>query len=68
MKEWPDYDGNGDLPAGVHQATLTEVIAHFGQGDFQRARVAQRLARIYDLAQSTIVLRIRHQPEKLSTQ
>lgn len=53
MKEWPEYDGNGDLPVGIHQATLAEVIEHFGQSNLQRQRVAQRLARIYDLAQST---------------
>jgi Family of unknown function (DUF6932) len=53
MKEWLDYDSNGDLPVGIHQATLAEVIEHFGQGNFQRQRVARRLTRIYDLAQST---------------
>jgi hypothetical protein len=53
MKEWPDYDDNGDLPVGIHQATLAEVVEHFGQSNFQRQRVAQRLARIYDLALST---------------
>jgi hypothetical protein len=42
MKEWLDYDSNGDLPIGIHQATLTEVIEHFGQGNFQRVKVAQR--------------------------
>jgi hypothetical protein len=53
MKEWPDYDDNGDLPGGIHQATLAEVMNHFGQSNSQRQLVAQRLARIYDLAQST---------------
>jgi response regulator of citrate/malate metabolism len=53
MKVWPDYDNNGDLPGGIHQATLAEVVEHFGQSNLQRQRVAQRLARIYDLAQST---------------
>jgi len=53
MKEWPEFDSNGDLPVGIHQATLTEVTEHFGQSNFQRQLVAQRLARIYDLAQST---------------
>lgn len=53
MKEWPEYDSNGDLPVGVHQATLADVIEHFGQGGFQRQAVAQRLTRIYDLTRST---------------
>lgn len=51
--EWPDYDSNGDLPVGIHQTTLAEVVEHFGQSNFQRRIVAQRLVRIYDLAQST---------------
>jgi hypothetical protein len=53
MKEWPDYNDNGDLPFGIHQATLAEVMEHFGQSNFQRQVMAQRLARIYDLAQKT---------------
>ena len=53
MKEWPDYNENGDLPPGIHQATLAEVMEHFGQSNFQRQVMAQRLARIYDLAQNT---------------
>jgi len=53
MKQWPDFDGNGDLPVGVHQATLAEVIQHFGTGTLQRRIVAQRLERIYRLARST---------------
>jgi predicted nucleotidyltransferase len=51
--EWPDFDINGDLSVGVHRATLAEVIEHFGSGDLQREIVARRLARIYQLAQST---------------
>lgn len=53
MKEWPEFDSNGDLPVGIHTATLAEVIEHFGQSNFQRRIMTQRLARIYDLAQST---------------
>lgn len=53
MKEWPEFDEQGDLPVGIHQATLAEVIEHFGQSNFRRAIIAQRLTRIYDLAQST---------------
>lgn len=32
---------------------MVEVIEHFGQSNFRRRIVAQRLARIYDLALST---------------
>lgn len=51
--EWPDFENNGDLPVGVHKATLTEVIEYFGSGNLQREIIARRLARIYQLAQST---------------
>jgi hypothetical protein len=53
MKEWPDFDDNGDLPVGIHQATLSEVVAHFGAASLQRRVVAQRLVRIYELASGT---------------
>jgi uncharacterized protein DUF6932 len=53
MKEWPNYCDDGDLPVGIHQATLAEVMERFGQSNFQRRVMAQRLARIYDLSQST---------------
>ena len=53
MKEWPEFDEYGDLPVGVYQATLAEVVERFGRGTLQRRIVAQRLTRIYDLAHST---------------
>jgi predicted nucleotidyltransferase len=53
MQQWPDFDSNGDLPVGIYQATLSEVIAHFGTSTLQRRMVAQRLARIYALASNT---------------
>ena len=53
MKEWPEFDSNGDLPAGIYQATLAEVIEYFGTGTVQRQVVARRLERIYALASST---------------
>jgi len=53
MKEWPEFNENGDLPIGVHRATLDEVIDHFGKDSFQREAVAQRLERIYSLANKT---------------
>ena len=53
MKKWPKFNNNGDLPRGIHKASLSDVIEHFGKGNFQRAILAQRLDRIYDLAVET---------------
>ncbi|HSO76848.1 MAG TPA: hypothetical protein VLU47_18625 [Blastocatellia bacterium] len=53
MKNWPEFDSNGDLPLAVHKATLTEVLARFGAGTAQRRLVGQRLDRIYKVAFST---------------
>ena len=53
MKKWPAFDNNGDLPIGIHQATLTEILQHFGTGTSQRKLLGQRLERIYTLASST---------------
>ncbi|MDT4954173.1 MAG: hypothetical protein QOJ02_2311 [Acidobacteriota bacterium] len=53
MKKWPEFNEHGDLPVGVHQATLAEVIERFGSGTRQRGIVARRLTYIYDLTQAT---------------
>jgi hypothetical protein len=53
MEIWPEFDDNGDLPVGIHQTTLPEVLQRFGAGTVQRRLVAQRLERIYKLAFST---------------
>lgn len=53
MQKWPAFDRNGDLPAGVFRATLTEVLEHFGTGTLQRRLIGQRLEHIYTLAVST---------------
>lgn len=45
-----EFDGRGDLPEGLHRATLAEVIARFGRGTEERARVTAVLERIYRLA------------------
>jgi hypothetical protein len=49
----PAFNDEGDLPAGIYQATLTEVLHRFGQGPPQRRIVASRLDRLYKLAVST---------------
>ena len=53
MKQWPDFDSNGDLPLGIHQATISEVLQHFGTSTLQRQILSSRLERIYNLARST---------------
>lgn len=47
----------GDLPPGVHRATLEEVVARFGGPSIQRAAVTARLQQVYRLACSTGRLR-----------
>lgn len=49
----PAFNKEGDLPPGVHWATLSEILERFGQGSVQRCAVADRLNRIYQLASST---------------
>jgi hypothetical protein len=49
----PAFNEEGDLPPGVHRATLSEVLERFGRGSVQRCAVADRLDRIYQLAVST---------------
>ncbi len=53
MKQWPNFESNGDLPLGIHQATISEVLQHFGTSTLQRQVVSSRLERIYNLARST---------------
>ena len=53
MKKWPKFIRNGDLPRGIHRASLSDVIEHFGTSNLQRAILAQRLNRIHDLAVGT---------------
>ena len=47
------FDTNGDLPQGVHWATLDEVLARFGHGTPQRQAVTAKFLRIYDLVLRT---------------
>jgi hypothetical protein len=53
MKHWPNFNGDGDLPVGIHQATLAEATQHFGAGSLRRETIARRLERIYRFAGST---------------
>lgn len=53
----PSINDDGDLPVGIHIASLTETLDLFGQGSSQRIAVADRLARIYKLVHATGCLR-----------
>jgi hypothetical protein len=39
----PNFNNKGELPEGVHQATIEEVISQFGTGTPQREHVTTRL-------------------------
>jgi predicted nucleotidyltransferase len=49
----PAFTTTGDLPLGVHRASLQEVIARFGLAPAQRRAVALRLERVYNIARGT---------------
>ena len=49
----PNLNHEGELPEGIHSATIDEVIAQFGSGTEQRIIVTERLKRIYQLAKET---------------
>ena len=49
----PDFDSRGDLPEGVQQASLVEVLERFSQGTPQRQLVTSKLVRIYELTRHT---------------
>jgi uncharacterized protein DUF6932 len=49
----PQLNRTGELPQGVHQATIEEVMTQFGSGTVQRQAVTARLRCIYHLAYAT---------------
>jgi hypothetical protein len=49
----PDFNAAGDLPPGIHRATMEEVMARFGGATRARWRCIQNLRHIYGLAEST---------------
>jgi hypothetical protein len=50
---WPDFNNDGDLPIGIHRATLAELTQRFGTSSLRRQIVIRRLERIYEFARST---------------
>lgn len=53
----PEFNPEGDLPLGVHRASLLEALERFAVGSAQRVAVGLRLERIYRIAQATRHLR-----------
>jgi hypothetical protein len=49
----PELTRDGELPIGVHKASLEEVLERFGQGSIQRGIVRGRLERVYRTVQDT---------------
>ena len=49
----PKLTDSGELPLGVHRASLEECLERFGVGHSQRIAVGERLERIYNLASSS---------------
>lgn len=49
----PELTDSGELPLGVHRASLQETLERFAVGHPQRIAVGERLERIYHLATAT---------------
>ena len=49
----PEFNANGDLPPGIHRATLQDVIERFGGLTGTRVRCTRNLTHIHELVQST---------------
>ena len=47
------FNAQGDLPSGVHQATLAEIVERFGHGAPERVIATEQLQRVIALAQET---------------
>jgi 3-hydroxy-3-methylglutaryl CoA synthase len=43
VQNLPPFNDEGDLPPGVHRATLAETMQRFGEGSVQRRAVGERL-------------------------
>jgi len=49
----PNFNSKGELPEGVHRASIDEVVTHFGMGTPKRRAITTNLLKIYRRAQST---------------
>lgn len=48
-----EFNSAGDLPPGIHRATMDDVVARFGGPGLARRRCTRNLQRIVELAQGT---------------
>ena len=53
----PEFNSDGDLPPGVHKASLEEVVRRYGSTSGSRKVCTERLVHILDLASRTGFLR-----------
>jgi hypothetical protein len=49
----PAFNEAGDLPIGIHQATLSEIAERLGGGSVRRQHLMQRLQRVFSLVFGT---------------
>jgi hypothetical protein len=49
----PEFTEAGNLPPGVHRATLHEAVERFGAGSVRRRALALRMERMYNIARAT---------------
>jgi hypothetical protein len=49
----PDFTAEGDLPVGIHQATVIEVTQRFGSSIGTRDLCTRRLTHVHELARRT---------------
>jgi hypothetical protein len=49
----PAFESTGDLPPGIHRATLEDVMDRFGAASGQRELCTRRLSHIFELARGT---------------
>ena len=49
----PEFTQVGDLPPGIHKASLEEAVAHFGTCSDRRKVLSLRLTRVHQIASQT---------------
>jgi hypothetical protein len=54
----PDFNDDGNLPPGIHRATIEEVIARFGQGSQERHVEGRELIDFVKWARQSVVIRM----------
>lgn len=48
-----DLNSGGELPEGIHTATLREIVRAFGSANAYRDLLLQRIRRLYEIASAT---------------